>query len=207
MKLKAPNDNVHLQLVLDSILRNSTNNLDLFFYKGYNLYKENGGNDNPTRFFLKCKCILEEWEGFIDTNYKKRIEQLLLIREKSKDSSVIADCNYEIANISKDDFPFNLFHVARDPRYGSIKYSLISTIKDSIEECKLMLINDEQSEKNRKYVVKIDDTTAFGCSHHNHSNHRVIIDNLSYDDALRLQELISTLTTTKNAAKNKEQKK
>ena len=153
MKLKTKNDNGHLQLLLDSILRNSANNLDLFFYKGYNLYKKNGGSENPNRFFFRCKCILEEWEGFIDNNYKKRIEQLLLIREKTKDPSVISDCNYEIDNISKDDFPFNLFHVARDSRYGSIKYSSILTIKDSIEECKLMLINDEQSEKNRRMLL------------------------------------------------------
>jgi len=35
--------------------------------------------------------------------------------------------------------------------------------------------------------VKIDDTTAFGCRHHNHSYHRVYIDGLDYESAKKFR--------------------
>jgi hypothetical protein len=52
---------------------------------------------------------------------------------------------------------------------------------------------EEFGNMKRGVNVKIDDTTAFGCSHHNHNRHRVYIDGLSYDEALILQKIISKI--------------
>lgn len=50
-----------------------------------------------------------------------------------------------------------------------------------------------QNVTNSNFVVKIDDTTAFGCSHHNHDKHRVYIDGLKYEEALMLQKIITNV--------------
>lgn len=43
----------------------------------------------------------------------------------------------------------------------------------------------------RKLEVKIDDTTTFGCSHHEHFKHRVYIDGLSHEEAIMLRKFIT----------------
>jgi hypothetical protein len=42
-----------------------------------------------------------------------------------------------------------------------------------------------------KRLAKIDDTTAFGMPHHNHCKHRVYVDGLNYDQALKLASIIN----------------
>jgi hypothetical protein len=37
------------------------------------------------------------------------------------------------------------------------------------------------------FIAKIDDTTAFGVPHHNHSKHRVYVDGLTYEQAKKIQ--------------------
>jgi len=45
------------------------------------------------------------------------------------------------------------------------------------------------ADRKDKFEVKIDDTTAFGCSHHNHCRHRVYVDGLNYVQAKRLRAM------------------
>ena len=41
--------------------------------------------------------------------------------------------------------------------------------------------------------AKIDDTSAFGISHHDHSKHRVFVDGLSHTQALKLKREINNV--------------
>lgn len=57
--------------------------------------------------------------------------------------------------------------------------TIISSDKITIEEWQ------------KKQRAKIDDTSAFGIPHHNHSKHRVYVDGLTYEKALQLQAVIN----------------
>ena len=43
----------------------------------------------------------------------------------------------------------------------------------------------------KRHVAKIDDTTAFGCSHSDHSKHRVYVDGLDYEEAKMFEKLFN----------------
>lgn len=46
----------------------------------------------------------------------------------------------------------------------------------------------EKEVETKQYKVEIDDTSAFGMSHHNHNKHRVSVENLSHKEALDIKE-------------------
>jgi hypothetical protein len=43
------------------------------------------------------------------------------------------------------------------------------------------------------YVAKIDDTTALGVSHNNHSKHRVYVDGLTFNQAKRIEFFLNEI--------------
>ena len=44
-----------------------------------------------------------------------------------------------------------------------------------------------------KFIALIDDTTAFGCPHHNHSKHRVSVEGLTWAQAKQLRKIINLI--------------
>jgi len=76
--------------------------------------------------------------------------------------------------------------------YGETKAAYEFAAREYGRQCiELNKNGDIHNVTNKKYIVRLDDTTAFGCSDKfSHSKHRVFIGGLKYSEALMLKKII-----------------
>jgi len=63
----------------------------------------------------------------------------------------------------------------------------LSNLKSIIEIYDKIISQGNEQNKTNKFVAKIDDTTALGMSHNNHSKHRVYVDGLTQEQSEKIQ--------------------